>query len=907
MDYSLTVLLPKTDFPMKANLPQREPHWIEVWEKEKVYSTLLEKRKNCPQFILHDGPPFANGKAHMGSGLNKILKDIVLKSRNMLGFQCPYIPGWDCHGLPIEHKVMSEYPALAADPLSIRNKCKEYARYWIEIQKEQFRRLGILGSWDNPYITMDPGYEAAELRLFAELVEKKWVYRGLRPVFWSVGCRTALAEAEIEYQKKEDIAIYVEFPVGEEELKKAGLPQGTSFLAWTTTPWTLPANLALAVSPDLSYELRQVGGKKFIVAGKLAESIPGFSHSVVLLSFPSGQNLEGLKYNHPLLPREGVVYTADFVSGETGSGIVHIAPGHGMEDYQLGMVHGLEVYSPVDDQGRFTKQCGIEKIVGLSVFEANSILCAMLKEKGLLWAKYPYVHDYPFCWRSKTPIIFRSVPQWFIAIEAFKSLALKEIERVNWIPSRGENRIKGAVESRKDWCISRQRYWGVPIPAFYKKSGEAILDPSIIRRFADKVEEEGTDLWFRLESKELCQLLGLAPSEDLVKGLDTLDVWIDSGSSHYSVLKPRGEDPADLYLEGSDQHRGWFQSSLLLSVASKGKAPYKSVLTHGFVVDLDGKKLSKSSGARDLSEQIQTYGADLLRLWVASEEYAEDVPFSKEIFSRLSDSYRLIRNSLRILLGNLHDFNPQEQSLPDDRLREIDRYFELCVNKLVKKTKAFYENYEFSQVYQALTRFCSVELSSFYIDILKDRLYCDGQNWLSRRSAQTVLYRTFECLVKLLAPILPFTTEEAWRASGKTSSIHLELFPEEREIKEEEKLLKRWEKILQLRDLANRELEKARKQKMIGKNLEAKLILFTDDFEAEDTALLTEVFLVSQLEIIRSSKTEILVEKALGKKCPRCWKFSLFAQSNSDPQYPHVCPRCLKVLKGLPESFLVSD
>ncbi|QSR88300.1 isoleucine--tRNA ligase [Methylacidiphilum caldifontis] len=906
MDYRLTVLLPKTDFPMKAELPQREPRWIEVWEKEKVYSTLLEKRKNCPKFVLHDGPPFANGTAHMGSGLNKILKDIVLKSKNMFGFQCPYIPGWDCHGLPIEHKVMSENPSLASDPLTLRKKCKEYAGRWIEIQKEQFRRLGMLGAWDDPYITMNPRYEADELRLFAELVEKKLVYRGLRPVFWSIGCRTALAEAEIEYQKKEDLAIYVEFPIVDDQCKKSGLPPGTAFLAWTTTPWTLPANLALAVSPNLSYELRQVGEKLFIISSNLVESIPGFTHSTPILSFPSGHSLEGFHYNHPLLPRQGRVYTADFVSGETGSGVVHIAPGHGMEDYQLGMLHGLDIYSPVDDEGKFTKECGIEKIVGLNVFEANSILCTMLEEKGFLWAKYPYVHDYPFCWRSKTPIIFRSVPQWFIAIEAFKSQTLKEIEAIKWIPPRGENRIKGAVESRKDWCISRQRSWGVPIPVFYKKNGEALLDSKVIRRFADMVEEQGTDLWFRLNSKELIKLLDVAASEELEKGLDTLDVWIDSGSSHYTVLLPRGEYPADLYLEGSDQHRGWFQSSLLLSMASRGKAPYKSVLTHGFVVDLDGKKLSKSSGARDLSEQIKTYGADLLRLWVASEEYAEDVPFSKEIFSRLSDSYRLIRNSLRILLGNLFDFNPREHSVPEEQLLEIDRYFDLCLTNLVKKTKSFYQNYEFSQVYQALVRFCSVELSSFYIDVLKDRLYCDGQNWLSRRSAQTVLHRTFESLVKLLAPVIPFTAEEAWRSFGKTSSIHLELFPEEREQKEADKILYRWEKILDLRDLANRELEKARQQKLIGKNLEAKLLLHTTDFNEQDIALLTEVFLVSQLEIIPSDKTAIIVEKASGKKCPRCWKISLFAQTNEDPQFPHVCQRCLQVLKELPKSGMIN-
>ncbi|TFE69786.1 isoleucine--tRNA ligase [Methylacidiphilum sp. Yel] len=895
MDYSLTVLLPKTEFPMKADLPKREPQWIEVWEKEKVYATLLELRKNSPKFILHDGPPFANGKAHMGSGLNKILKDIVLKSKNMFGFQCPYIPGWDCHGLPIEHKVMSETPSFSNDPPTIREKCKEYAKRWIEVQKEQFKRLGVFGAWDNPYITMDPHYEANELRLFAELVEKKLVYRGLRPVFWSIGCKTALAEAEVEYQKKEDISIYVEFPVSEMSCKEGGLPQGSSFLVWTTTPWTLPANLALAVNPDLSYELRSVGSKYIIVSSKLAPTIPKLSESTLILSFSRGKKLEGLQYVHPLLPRYGEVYAADFVSEETGSGIVHIAPGHGMEDYQLGVEKGLAVFSPVDDLGRFTKECGIEKIVGMNVFDANPLLCDILEERGLLWAKKLYVHDYPFCWRSKTPIIFRSVPQWFINIEAFKIQALHEIEKVQWIPKRGENRIKGAVESRKDWCISRQRYWGIPIPVFYRKDGEPLLDPKIIRRFADMVEEQGTDLWFQLDSEELRKKFDVPSGYE--KGMDTLDVWIDSGSSHFAVLVPRGENPADLYLEGSDQHRGWFQSSLLLGVASKGKAPFKSVLTHGFVVDLDGKKLSKSSGAKDLSEQIKEYGADLLRLWVASEEFSEDVPFSKEIFSRLSDSYRLIRNSLRILLGNLFDFDPTIHSVPENELLEIDRYFDFCIDQLIKKTKASYANYEFPQVYQSLVRFCSVELSSFYIDILKDRLYCDGKNWLSRRSAQTVLHRAFESLVKLLAPIIPFTAEEAWRGFGKKNSIHLELFPTEKDKQEGTQLEQRWQKILRLRDLANIELEQARREKRIGKNLEAKVILHTHEFEEKDIPLLTEVLLVSQLELCRAEKTEIEVIKAPGGKCPRCWKFSLFAQRNEDPEFPHVCERCLKVLQ----------
>ncbi|CAB4244429.1 Isoleucine--tRNA ligase [Methylacidimicrobium sp. AP8] len=895
MDYRDTVLLPRTSFPMRAELPKREPLLLERWRRERLYEQILEARSSGPRFILHDGPPFANGDAHLGHALNKTLKDLVLKSRNMMGFFAPYVPGWDCHGLPIEAKVMADLPPEGRDPVRVRQRCAAYALHYIAVQREQFERLGIFGDWQRPYRTMDPPYEAEVLLVFADLVEKGLVVEGLRPVFWSTGCRTALAEAEVEYHPRTDPAIEVAFPLLPESCRERGLPEDTVLLIWTTTPWTLPANLAVAVHPGLPYALYAVGGRHILVAEGRAEVLPGFREAPAVRRFALGEQLCGLRYRHPLLPRTGSVYAADFVTGESGTGLVHIAPGHGMEDYLLGQEHGLPPLSPVDDDGRFTEECGIPELVGLTVWEGNPRIIARLRAEGLLWSEHAYVHDYPHCWRSKTPILFRSVRQWFIRVEAFQAEALRRIDEVEWIPNRARNRIRSAVESRRDWCISRQRSWGIPLPVFYREDGSAVLNPGAIRKLARVVARSGTDLWYMTDDASLARLLDLPAG--LRKGTDTLDVWIDSGCSHAAVLAPRGEFPADLYLEGSDQHRGWFQSSLLLSVARTGKAPYRTVLTNGFVLDLDGRKLSKMSGARGLSDFVAQYGADILRLWVASQDYRDDVPFSQEILARISDAYRLLRNAFRILLANLHDFDASLSRVDEADFPELDRYMADRLRSLVRTVLDAYRRYDFPTVYHALTRFCSTELSAFYIDVLKDRLYCDPADGAARRASQTLLYRMAESLFRLAAPLIPFTAEEAWQSLGKTRSVHLELFPEEEAAKNDPAFSDRWARLLELRSRVNEALESSRRAKEIGKSLEAEVEIQTPHFVPSDAGLLAEVFLVSRVRIFPSEATEIRVRRASGRQCARCWKFSEEV-GQTDPAHPALCPRCAAVVRA---------
>ncbi len=894
MDYRDTVLLPRTSFPMRAELPKREPVLLERWGRDHLYEQILQARSSGPRFILHDGPPFANGNAHLGHALNKTLKDLVLKSRNMMGFFAPYIPGWDCHGLPIEAKVMADLPPEGRDALTIRRKCTAYALRYLGIQREQFERLGIFGDWQRPYRTLDPAYEAEVLLLFADLAEKGLVFEGLRPVFWSTGCHTALAEAEVEYLQRTDPAIDIEFPLLPESCREHGLPEDTRLLIWTTTPWTLPANLAVALHPALPYALYAVGGRHLLVAEARAEVIPGLERAPRVRRFPRGEELCGLRYRHPLLPRTGSVYAADFVTEDSGTGFVHIAPGHGMEDYLLGQEHGLPPLSPVDDDGRFTQECGIPELVGLTVWEGNSRIIALLQAEGLLWSERAYLHDYPHCWRSKTPILFRSVRQWFIRVQSFQPEALRLIDEVEWIPSRARNRIRGAVESRRDWCISRQRSWGIPLPVFYREDGSALLDPEAIRKLARAVARSGTDLWYATDDASLARELGL-PS-GLRKGTDTLDVWIDSGCSHAAVLAPRGEFPADLYLEGSDQHRGWFQSSLLLSVARSGKAPYRTVLTNGFVLDLDGRKLAKMAGARSLSDFVALYGADTLRLWVASEDYRDDVPFSQEILSRISDTYRLLRNAFRILLANLHDFDVSRHSVAEERFPELDRYMADRLRSLIRTVVDGYRRYEFPTVYHALTRFCSTELSAFYIDVLKDRLYCDAADSTARRASQTLLYRMAESLFRLAAPLIPFTAEEAWQSLGKSASVHLELFPEE-EAPRDGASSDRWARILELRTGVNEALEGSRQAKEIGKSLEAEVEIHSPHFLPTDAELLAEVLIVSQVRLFRDEPTAIRVRRASGRQCARCWKYSEEV-GKTEPAHPALCPRCTSVVQA---------
>ncbi len=924
MDYKATLLLPKTDFPMRAELPKREPALLAKWREEGIYGQILAARAEAAKsrettFILHDGPPFANGDAHMGHALNMVLKDIVLKVQNMSGHYAPFVPGWDCHGLPIEFKVMKDLGAAETDPIKIRAQCEATARHFIDVQREQFQRLGVFGEWGNPYLTMDPAYEAETLRVFAMLVEKDLVYQGLRPVHWSTGCQTALAEAEIEYKEKVDPAIYVKFPLKLTSEQKIRFPEllDASLLIWTTTPWTLPANLAVAASPHLKYSVLQVSGHgKLVILESLFSSIaskisPDPENPSHLLEISiKGSDLIGLEYQHPFLDRTGQIYAGDFVTADAGTGLVHIAPGHGQDDYQLGQQHGLPVLAPVDDRGCLTAEFittetdpKIKGLVGQYVFKANPLVIDILNDRKLLFAQEEYRHDYPHCWRSKTPIVFRAVKQWFIKVDAFRADALKAIDGVKFIPESGRNRIRGAVETRPDWCISRQRTWGIPLPVFYDENEAPLLSEKVIRQFADLVEKEGTGIWFAKTADALAGDLGLPTG--LKKGRDTLDVWIDSGTSWAAVLSKRQElpFPADLYLEGSDQHRGWFQSSLLTSVATNGRAPYRAVLTNGFVVDIEGKKLSKSGTGYqkpiDLMTLVNEHGADVLRLWVASQDYQDDIPFSNDIFARVADTYRSIRNTLRILLGNLADFDAAKDTVPRENWTELDRYIDARYEDLVREVAKQYAAYQFSQVYQAVNRFCAVELSALYVDVLKDRMYCDARNGERRRAAQTVMHHVLEGLVKMLAPILPFTAEETWGFLGRTRSIHTELMPVAENL---DAIVARWSALLKIRIQVNEKLEEARRNKVIGKSLEARVEIATRHPELVEglvqASLLEELFIVSKV-IVKPTEGEeqIAVARAEdhgAKKCIRCWKY--WDVVGTDPAHPELCERCTKVV-----------
>src|SRR5262245_55438026 len=876
-NYKDTLNLPRTDFPMKANLAAREPEMLKTWEETRLYQEIQKSREDRELFVLHDGPPFANGDVHMGTALNKILKDFVVKSQTMLGKRAPYVPGWDCHGLPIEYKVVKESRALS--PLEIRKKCEAFARKFINIQRDQFKRLGVLGDWEHPYLTMDPKYEAEILRAFAVFVEKGLVYEAQKPVFWSTGAQTALAEAEVEYQERDDTAVYVRFSVASGEWKDKA-----SIAIWTTTPWTLPANLAIAVDAKENYVVQEFSRNGTNETLVLAEKILlRFSAATglqpvgrPLTSFP-GANLEGLKTSHPFLDREVPVFTAGFVTMDSGTGAVHIAPGHGADDYVLGMEHGLPILSPVDDHGRFTEEAGLPNLTGKYVFDANPNIVALLRERGMLLGEENFHHSYPYCWRSKTPIIFRNVDQFFIRIDALRRRALEAIHNeVKWIPAWGENRIAGTVESRPDWVISRQRSWGVPLPVFYGKDGKVILDPKIIRKLADLVAQRGSNIWFELDDAALAKEVGLPPAT--TKGTDTIDVWIDSGVSHKAVcaVHPELRDPADMYLEATDQHRGWFQSSLMTSIALNNRAPYKMCVTHGFVVDLDGKKISKSGTYEKPTAAdhfVGKYGADLLRLWASSIDYTTDVPFSEEIFTRLGDTYRRIRNTLRILLGNLKGFESGTQETGKD-LTLVDRWILERLTHLIEDCRLAYEAFEFHKVYHAPNDFCAVELSSLYIDITKDRMYCDAPDSPRRHATQAAMREIFDALCTLLAPILVFTAEEAWSHSMAKGggSIHLQDFPQTQG--RGRKAIDQVEELLRLRGVIGQAIERARQEKLIGNTLEARVVLnsdsdVTDRIPKEE---LEEFFILSDLTIHRANQPSASVTKTPYKKCARCWR-----------------------------------
>jgi isoleucyl-tRNA synthetase len=937
MEYKDTLNLPRTDFAMKADLVKREPERLKKWETARLREKIQAARASAEKFVLHDGPPFANGDVHIGTALNKILKDIIIKYQTLRGKSAPYVPGWDCHGLPIEFKVSQEMRKAgntSADAAAIRKACEAYARKFIDLQRTQFKRLGVLGDWENPYLTLNKEYEADELRLFADLVEKGFVYRGKKPVYWSIPCRTALAEAEVEYQDHVSQSVFVKFPV-------VGRPN-TFIVIWTTTPWTLPANLAVAYNKDFQYVSAKVGDENYILFRNLLPAVAEKCGWVnyTQTPFPTEQ-LATIQYQHPFCNRTGKAFAAEFVTADTGTGFVHIAPGHGLDDYNLGRQNGLPIYSPVDDDGKlaYTNDLPAEQqmpagLVGKSILEkhgksdANEAVLALLREKNVLLKQENYSHSYPHCWRSKTPVIFRAMDQWFIKIDhvasegrvpnqTFRNAALAEIDRVTWIPDWGVNRIKGAVQTRPDWCISRQRTWGVPLPAFYDAKGDAILEKEIIDKVADLVQKEGSNIWFEKTAAELWVLVkpaNWAGAEAVAKSNDTLDVWIDSGSSSRAVLKQRKELQhstktgnevwqADVYLEGSDQHRGWFQSSLLLSLAGNGAAPFKTVLTHGFMVDADREKISKSKQGgyekpQTAEAYVKKYGADVVRLWVASQDYRNDIVVSEERINKVGETYRGIRNALRYQLSNLYDFDPAKNAVPDDKLTGLDRWILGEFSKLETEVLAAYDNYEFHVVYQKLSQFIAVELSSVYHDVIKDRLYTDAANSPRRRSTQTALHRLVTGLCQMLAPILAFTADEAWEfIPGKpTGSVHesefkqctLTLDPDE---------IGKWVWLKQWREKILPELEKARQAKTIGKALDAKVefVVPQVQWQLSDSELLRELVNVSALKISVGENDSLVVSKADGQKCERCWHWETDIGQNAE--HPTLCGRCVGAVR----------
>ncbi len=931
MDYKDTLNLPKTSFSMKANLPKREPEILKKWEDEKVYQKLRNIAKDRPKYILHDGPPYANGHIHIGTALNKILKDLIVKSRNMVGFNGEYVPGWDCHGLPIEHEVDKNLGSKKASYSIVdkRKLCRAFANDFINIQREEFKRLGVMGEWENPYLTMTYDYEATIAREFGKFVGKGSVYRGKKPVYWCASCVTALAEAEVEYEDHKSPSITVKFPAISDfgERFPALKNKKVYVLIWTTTPWTIPANLAIAFHPDYTYVAAQVDDEVWILAESLLEqnmSQAGKKKYTVLTKF-AGKEMKGLKARHPFLDRESLLILANYITLDTGTGAVHTAPGHGQEDYESGLEYNIPIYSPVDDYGRFTPD--VQFFAGRYVFDANEAVMQKLREVGALVHTEVYTHQYPHCWRCKNPIIFRATEQWFISMEKnnLRKKALEAIDRVTWIPRWGHDRIYGMIQNRPDWCISRQRAWGVPIIAFTCQScGEVLVEEPIVEHVARLFEKGGADVWFELPVKELLPPGTRCPKckgEEFSKETDILDVWFDSGVSYAAVCekRPNLKSPADMYLEGSDQHRGWFHSSLLASVGTREQAPYLSVLTHGFVVDGEGRKMSKSLGNVTVPDEvIKRYGAEILRLWVAAGDYRDDIRVSEEILSRLSDAYRRIRNTCRFILGNLYDFDPRKDSVPDAQLQDIDRWILLRFQKLTARLKEAYASFEFHVVYHGLHNFCTVDLSSLYLDILKDRLYTAPASSVQRRAAQTTLFKILDGLARLMATILSFTAEEVWEyipgAKERAESVHLTPFPEVEAQYLDPKLEDRFELLLKVRGEVSKALEAARQSKLIGNSLEASVTLSAPEklfaFLRENQTFLKDFFIVSAVELTasfpqggqQSQEVEglgIIINRADGQKCQRCWMYD--PKVGESAEHPSVCPRCRTALATISE------
>ncbi len=906
MDYSKTVNLPKTSFSMRANLKEKEPQILAFWEREDIYHKLLTKGGD--DYILHDGPPYANGDLHIGHALNKILKDLVVRYRALTGNKTPFIPGWDCHGMPIEHKVTEKMKKLLPR-MQVRRLCKEYAEKYVDIQREQFIRLGIIGDWERPYLTYDKKYEADVLRVFGTLLFNGYIYRENRPIHWCIRCKTALSEAELEYKEHTSPSIYLKFPI-KSSLDKS--LKDTSFLVWTTTPWTLPANVALALGRDIDYSLVDTEKGKFILATTRLAVLEELGLPYKRIDNLQGSELKDILVRHPLFDKESRVILADFVSTEEGTGEVHIAPGHGYEDYLVGKEYGLPILSPVDEEGKFTEEAG--QFRDQLVFAANDGIIALLLEKENLISSSNITHSYPHCWRCNTPLLFRATPQWFVRIDHNDLIAraLSAIDKIEWFPRWSKERMRDTLAKRPDWCISRQRNWGIPIPALYcEECGNSFLDSKVVKKTIQLVDKEGSDAWFEgrgdIEDGVRCPKCA---GRKLRRGEDILDVWFESSSSFSAVTEKRLRFPADLYLEAVDQHRGWFQLSLILSMAVNGEHPFTSCLTHGLVLDVEGKKMSKKLG-NVLSPQVivKQFGADILRLYFASVDYTRDMEFNKESIERTTLAYRKVRNTFRYILGNLYDFKISD-AISHHELLSIDRYILSTLQRLIRDIREAYAEFDFHRVYDRLFNYCNITLSRFYFDILKDRLYTYGVTSPERRSAQTVLDRLLRTLSVMFAPILPFTTEEVWQTAGLRGSVHLQGFPVEDNKFVDKTLIHNWETIIAIREKVLLPLESARRDDLIGNSLEAKVRIFIRDSEELELLkdmrdVLPSLFIVSQVELVLKEKDIsgmeqdgliVEVRKADGEKCEKCWIYS--PTVGRDQTHPGLCSKCLLTVQG---------